>query len=38
MLSEVIKNNLTYILVQTVRSQRPIAKWSWEYAGALLVT
>lgn len=38
MLSKVIKNYLTYILVQMVRSQRPIAKRSWEYAGALPVT
>lgn len=38
MLSKVIKNNLTYVFVQLVRSQRPIAKRSWEYAGALLVT
>lgn len=38
MFSKVIKNNLTYILVHMVRSQRPIAERSWEYAGALLVT
>lgn len=38
MLSKAIKNYLTYTLVQTVGSLRPMAKQSWEYAGALLVT
>ena len=38
MFSKLIRNNLTYILVQMVGSQRPIAERSWEYAGALPVT
>lgn len=36
--SKVIENYFTSILVHMVRSQRPIAQWFWEYAGALLVS